>query len=161
MRYSNAAAVALAMLIATSANGEQTDPKKLKDQLTGDAKGSASANAQCKLFTQAEISTYVGGQVGPGENFTGGMGCRWSDKDSKVSARVSVVPPRYFPEPKLAKGFKRLPGVGSKGWVAQDMGWSAAALFQDEAIVVGVSGKAATEALAIRLLQEAIKRRMK
>ncbi len=161
MRISGAAAVALAMLIAVSANAQQTDPHKLKDQLTGDSKGSASSNPQCKLFTQAEITAYVGAQIGPGENAAGGAGCNWHDTAYESSATVTVVPPNYFPEPTLVKGFKRLPDVGSKGWVAPDWGWSAGALAQDVAIVVVISGKTATEASAVRLLQETIKRRTK
>jgi hypothetical protein len=158
MRYS-IITVALVMLFAVLANGQTTDPKKLKDQLTGDAKGQASANPQCKLFTQVEIAAYVGAQVGPGENAAGGLGCYWHEKTYGASATVSVVPPNYFPEPTEVKGFKRLPNVGSKGWVAPDSGWSAGAIVQDTAVVVGVSGKKATEASAVALLQEAIKRR--
>ena len=161
MRHSIATAIALAMLIAASANGQQTDPKKLKDQLTGDAKGSPAGNPQCRLFTPAEIAAYVGAQVGPGENAAGGAGCNWHDKGYAASASVTVVPPDYLPQPTLVKGFKRLPDVGSKGWVAPDSGWSAGAVVKDVAIVVVVSGKAATEASAVSLLQETIKRRNK
>ena len=159
MRFSSVATIALAMLLTASASGQQLDPKKLKDQLTGDVKGSASSNPQCKLFTQAEIASYVGAQVGPGENAAGGAGCNWHDKNYQASAIVSVVPSNYLPEPTLVKGFKRLPNVGSKGWVAPDSGWSAGAIVQDVAIVVVISGKTATEASAVALLQEAIKRR--
>jgi len=159
MRYSSATAVVLAMLIAASANGQQTNPKKLKEQLTGDAKGPASGKPQCKLFTQAEIAAYVGAPVGPGENSLGGAGCNWHEKHYKSFAGVSVVPPSHFPQPTLMKGFKRLPDVGSKGWVAPDSGWSAGALVEDVAIVVVIYGKTATEASAVRLLKEVIKRR--
>lgn len=161
MRYSRAIAVALVLLIAVSAHAQQTDPHKLKDHLTGDSKGSAASNPQCKLFTQAEIAVYVGVPVGPGENAAGGAGCSWHDTDYEASATVTVVPPNYFPEPKLVKGFKRLPDVGDKGWVAPDDGWSAGALVQDVAIVVGISGKTSTEASVVKLLQEVIKRRTK
>ena len=154
-------AVTLAMLLATSANGQTTNPKKLKDQLTGDAKGQPSANPQCMLFTQAEIAAYAGAQVGPGENAAGGAGCNWHDNSYGASVTVSVVPPNYFPEPTEVKGFKRLPGVGSKAWVAPDSGWSAGAVAQDAAVVVVVSGKKATEASAVALLQETMKRRKK
>ncbi len=159
MRYSKATAVSLVLLTMVSAHAQQTDPYKLKDQLTGDSKGSAASNPQCKLFTPAEIATYVGVPVGPGENAAGGAGCSWHDSDYEASVTVTVVPPNYFPEPKLVKGFKRLPDVGSRGWVAPDDGWSAGALVQDVAIVVGISGKTATEPSAVRLLQEVIKRR--
>jgi hypothetical protein len=159
MHHSSVAAFALAMLLTASALGQATDPMKLKDQLTGDAKAPASVNAQCKLFTQDEIAAYAGAPVGPGENAAGGAGCNWHDKNYAASVTVSVVPPNYFPEPSLVPGFKRLPGVGSKGWVAPDSGWSAGAVVQDVAVVVVVSGKKATEASAVSLLQEVIKRR--
>jgi hypothetical protein len=159
MRFPIIAAIIAATLLAGSGNAQQPDPKRLKDQLTGDAKGAASANPRCKLFTPAEITAYVGARVGPGENAGGGAGCSWHDEGDEVFAMVTVVSPNYFPEPTLVKGFKRLPDVGSKGWVAPDMGWSAGALAQDVAIVVVVSGKAATEASAVRFLQEVIKRR--
>lgn len=159
MRYLNLATVALAMLLAASANGQTNDPTKLKEQLTGDAKAPASVNPQCKLLTQAEIAAYASAPVGPGENSAGGAGCNWHDKSYGASVTVSVVPPNYFPEPDGVKGFKRLPGVGSKGWVAPDSGWSAGAVVQDVAVVVILSGKKATEASAVALLQEAIKRR--
>ena len=157
MRYL-IAALTLAMLFATSAIGQTTDPKSLKDQFTGDAKGQPSANPQCNLFTQTEIAAYVGAEVGVGENAAGGAGCNWHDKSYGASVTVSVVSPNYFPEPTEVKGFKRLPEVGSKGWVAPDLGWSAGAVVQGAAVVVVVSGKKATEASAIALLQEAIKR---
>jgi hypothetical protein len=159
MRQLKVATLALAMLLAASAHGQTTDPRKLKDQLTGDAKAPASVNPQCKLFTPAEIAAYVGAPVGPGENSAGGAGCNWHDKSYGASATVSVVPANYFPEPDGVKGFKRLPGVGIKGWVAPDSGWSAGAVVKDNAVVVVVSGKQATEAAAVALLQEAIKRR--
>lgn len=156
-----AAGVALAVLIAVSAQAQQTDPHTLKDQLTGDAKGLAANNPQCKLFTPAEITGYAGKPVGSGDNAAGGAGCIWYDVDDEVSVTVTVVPPNYFPEPMLVKGFKRLPDIGKKGWVAPDSDWSAGALVQDVAIVVAISGKAASEAATVRLLQETIKRRTK
>ena len=85
----------------------------------------------------------------------------WSDKDYESSVMVTVVPARYFPEPKLVKGFRRLRDIGTRRWVALDSRWSAGALVQDEAVVVEVSGKKATEASAVALLQEVIKRREK
>ncbi len=151
--------VAVALLIAASANAQQTDPKQLKDQISGDAKGSASANPQCKLFTQAEIAAYVGAPVGPGENAAGGAGCNWHDKSYQAWATVSVVAAKDFPQPTRLKGFKPLPDVGTKGWVAPDSGWSAGALVNELAVVVVVSGKTATEAAAVSLLRDAIKRR--
>lgn len=161
MRYLSATGVFLALLCAATASVSQTNPNKLKDQLTGDAKGTAAANPQCKLFTQAEVAAYVGMPVGAGQNNSAGAGCRWSYKEYEAWATVSVVPPNYFPEPTEVKGFKRLPAVGKKAWVAPDSGWSAGALVGDAAIVVVVYGKKASEASAVSMLQEAIKRRTK
>lgn len=161
MRYLNATGFFLALLCAATSSVSQTDPNKLKDQLTGDAKSTAAANPQCKLFTQAEVTAYVGMPVGPGQNNSGGAGCRWSYKEYEAWATVSVVTPNYFPEPTEVKGFKRLPAVGKKAWVAPDSGWSAGALVGDAAVVVVVYGKKATEAAAVSMLQEAIKRRAK
>ena len=158
MRYS-VLSMACAALVAASASAQPTDPNKLKDQLTGDVKGRPALNPQCKLFTQSEIATYAGAEVGPGENAAGGAGCNWHDKGYGASVTVSVVTPNYFPEPSGVKGFRRLPNVGSKGWVAPDFGWSAGAVVEGAAVVVVVSGKKATEASAVALLQEAIKRR--
>lgn len=161
MRFLVTGALVFITLMAVSAHSQQSDAKKLKDQLTGDAKAAASANPQCKLFTSAEISAYVGAKLGAGENAAGGSGCIWGDEDGEASALVQVVPANYFPEPSLVKGFKRLPGIGSKAWVAPESGWSAGAVVQDEAIVVELSGAKASEESVIALLQEAIKRRKK
>jgi hypothetical protein len=161
MRYLKAIGVVLVAMCAATANAQPADAKKLKDQLTGDAKNTAANNPQCKLFSQAEIAAYLGAAVGSGQNAAGGLGCNWSDKDHASFATVSVVPPNYFPEPSMVKGFKRLPHVGPKAWVAPDSGWSAATLAGDAAIVVVLYGKSATEAAAVALLQESVKRRTK
>lgn len=161
MRYLTAIGFVLALLCTPAASLAQSSPNALKDQLTGDAKGSAAANPYCKLFTQAEVAAYVGMPVGPGQNNSGGAGCRWSYKEYEAWATVSVVAPNYFPEPTEVKGFKRLPAVGKKAWVAPDSGWSAGALVGDKAVVVVVYGKKATEASAVSMLQEAIKRSAK
>lgn len=157
MRFS-IIAVVLIMLGAVLANGQTTDPKKLKDQITGDASGKAGSNPLCKLFTPTEIAAYVGAQVGPGENAVGG--CNWHNKNYSAFGTVSVVPKNYFPLPTEVKGFKRLPNIGSKGYVEPDStSWGAAAIVEDVAVVVLVSGKTATEAAAVALLEETIKRR--
>lgn len=161
MRYFKPAAIVASMLLAASAHAQQPDPKKLKDALTGDAKGGASANPQCRLFTQAEISIHAGTALGPGQNAAGGTGCMWTAKDDESSALVQVAPARFASPPTGMKGYKKLPGVGTRGWVAPDRGWSAGALVEEEAIVVVISGKKATEASAVALLQDVIKRRKK
>ncbi len=153
--------VAVSLLAATAGKAEPTDPGKLKGQLAGDAKDEASANPQCELCTRTEVSGYAGASLGAGENAAGGSGCMWSSEDYESSALVQVVPASYFPEPKLVPGFKRLPDVGPRAWVAPDSGWSAGTILGEDAIVVAISGKKATEASAVAMLEEALKRRTK
>ena len=75
-------------------------------------------------------------------------------KDDSADAVVQVVPSRYFAEPSGSKGFKPLPKIGTKGFVApQYGGWSAGAIVGE----VGI--KTAKESAAIALLEETIKRR--
>ena len=161
MHKLNLAGLCLSVLCAASACSSQTDPNKLKDQITGDAKGTAHVNGQCALFTQAEVAAYVGMPVGPGENTSGGAGCRWSSEGFEAWATIAVVSPDYFPEPSGVDGFKRWPAMGERAWVAPDSGWSAGAVDSDAAIVVVIYGKKASEAAAISLLQNAIQRRTK
>jgi hypothetical protein len=151
-----------AMALAASAVGAaDVDPKKLKDRLTGDAKGAAASNPQCRLFTPQEVAKYLGQPVGAGENAAGGSGCQWpATKDDSADAMVQVVPARYFVAPSESKGFKRLPNIGTKGFVAiHYSGFSAGAIVGDAGIWVSLSGKTAKEEAAIALLEETIKRR--
>jgi hypothetical protein len=72
---------------------------------------------------------------------------------------VIVVPAQYHERPSLAKGFKEMPDIGTKGFVAPDMGgWVAGAIVGNEAVKVVVAGPKATETNAVSLLKEAIKR---
>jgi hypothetical protein len=154
--------VCTALLSALSANAAgAADPKKLADALTGDAKGSASQNPQCKLFTTAEIAKYLEQPVEAGQNAAQGTGCQWLAKsDDSADAIVQVVPSRHFVPPSGAQGFKPLPNVGTKGFVAPEYGgWSAGAIDGDAGIWVNVSGKGAKASTAIALLEETIKRR--
>jgi hypothetical protein len=81
-------------------------------------------------------------------------------KDDSADAVVQVVPSRYFAEPSGSKGFKPLPKIGTKGFVApQYGGWSAGAIVGEVGIWVNVSRKTAKESAAIALLEETIKRR--
>jgi hypothetical protein len=147
-------------IAVTAQGGAASDAKKLKDQLTGDAAAKAASNPQCKLFTQVEIARYVGEPVQPGENAAGGSACQWSSKDGEADAMVQVVPSSYLVPPKLAKGFKAVPGLGAKGYVVPEMGgWAAGAVDGEVGVVVSVSGKNAKEDAAVALLQETIRRR--
>ncbi len=59
MRRTIAGSLLVMAVLAGSAMAQGTDPNKVKDQLTGDAKGSAADNPQCRLFTTAEIAAYL------------------------------------------------------------------------------------------------------
>lgn len=113
----------------------------------------------CKLFTPAEIAAYLGTVVGQGVGQ--GSSCQWTDKDYEAQAILAVVGPDKFEEPSLVKGFKRLPGVGKKAWVAPDAGWRAGVLLDGAAILVNLDSKKMNEATTVAFLQEAIKRRNK
>jgi hypothetical protein len=154
-------AIMLLAAVGQMAWAQATDPGKLRDALTGDTKGSASANPQCQLFSPAEIATYVGVRVGAGKNAAGGAGCQWVDSGDESDAILTIVAPRYYEEPSLVKGFKRLPGLGKKAWVAPDAGWRAGVLLDDVAIMVSLDSKKASEAATVAFLQEAMKRRKK
>jgi hypothetical protein len=89
-----------------------------------------------------------------------GMGCQWVAAHGSGDVIVAVVPAEYHERPTLAKGFKEVPDVGAKGFVAPDLGgWIAGAIVGKDAIRVSVSGAAADEAGAVALLKETIKRR--
>jgi hypothetical protein len=126
---------------------------------------SAQTDPQCKLFTPAELVKYIGEPVAAGRNAMGG--CQWvttkTRRDgSQGEVMVVVVPARYHARPKLAKGFKDVPDVGEKGFVAQDMGgWVAGAIAGKDAVKVALDGVTATEANAIALLKETIARHAK
>jgi hypothetical protein len=155
-----AACVFAALASAAAAQGVPQDAKKAKDRLTGDAAGKAADNPQCKLFTPAEAGKYIGEPVGVGQNAAMGSGCQWPAKGDGGDVMVQVVEARYFTAPSAAKGYKPLSGIGSKAYVLPEMGgWVAAALVGQEAVLVSVAGKAASEAQAVALLQETLKRR--
>lgn len=139
------------------------DPGRVAGALTGDAQRAAADNPQCQLFTPAEVARYLGQPVAAGQNAAQGSGCQWqATHDDAADASVQVVQSRYFVPPTAAQGFKALPKVGTRGFVAPEYGgWSAGAIVGDAGIWVNVSGKSATPASAIALLEETIRRRGK
>ncbi len=117
----------------------------------------------CAMFTPAEVGAILGAAVGPGKGQDAGRAgtCQWVDKDYEAQAILTVVGPDKYEEPSLGKGFKRLPGLGKKAWVAPDAGWRAGVLLDDAAILVNLDSKKMSEATAVAFLQEAVKRRAK
>jgi hypothetical protein len=153
----------LLLCVAAVAQGKN-EAKKIAGVLGGDAKQSAAANPQCKLFTPAEVSKYVGEPLAAGQNAAMGSACEWGsvNKDAEGQVIVAVVPAGYHEPPRRAKGYRALPDVGMKGFVAPELGgWVAGCIEGADAIRVTVSGMKASESTAIELLKETVKRRTK
>ena len=152
-------------LVASCGSGcsaGQTEAKKAAVALTGEDKIAADKNPQCKLFTAAELAKYVGEPLSPGHDAAMGTACQWDGKSDGDSAMIQVVPARDHEPHKGANGFRKLPGVGTEGFVEMSIGgWNAGTITGPQTVVVAVRGPAASEATAIALLTEVIKRRTK
>jgi len=137
----------------------KADAEKLARGLKGDNAGQVGDNRQCKMFTKAEASRYIGETVIHVENAALGTGCQWTSASEDGSMLVQVVPARYHERPSAAPGFKKLPEVGPQAFVVpQSGGWQAGALQGLHSIQVKASGKGATEAKTIELLKESMTR---
>ncbi len=148
----------LAGCVSSYSQGKATAEKTAR-VLKGDDKGAANNNPRCKLFSATEAGRYIGAPVNSMENAAMGMGCQWLVGNGNGDMIVSVVPAEYHAPPTLAKGYKSLPEVGAKGFVAPEMGgWAAGAIVGQQAIRVSLAGKGASEAKAVELLKEAMKR---
>ncbi|MEP6558997.1 MAG: hypothetical protein ABJB17_10985 [Burkholderiales bacterium] len=141
--------------------GAQTDPQKLAAALSGQDRAAADQNPQCKLFTPAELSKFVGTPLASGHVAAMGSGCQWLASSGDGSALIQVVPARYHEPHSGAAGFKNLPDIGTRGFVENDLGWNAGTIIGSESVVVSVTGPAANAATAIALLKETIARKAK
>lgn len=135
-----------------------SEAQKTADALTGDAKGDASTNAQCKKFTQAEIAAFAGTPVNAGENAAMGTGCQWTARNDHGFVMVQVVDAKDHNPTSGAPGYKELPDVGRDGFIVPDKeGGSAAAIAGDKSVNIMIS-TGATEANVVAFLREAMKR---
>lgn len=150
---------ALLACCTVSFSQTKSDAKKIAGVLTGDAKGAAANNPFCKLFTKAEASAYIGATVTNVVNAAGGTGCQWEVGDGKGRMLIQALPEDYFETPSRMKGFKEMPALGRKGFVAPDQGWTAGAIIGKEGVYADIDSKGATEAKAIELFKEVVKRR--
>ena len=149
-----------AALTACGGGASAQSAAKTAAALTGEDKIEADKNPQCHLFTPAELAKYAGEPLGPGHVAAMGTGCQFLGRSQSGSVLIQVVPARYHEPHKGAEGFRPLPEVGTRGFVETSMGgWDAGAISGPQAVVVSVSGPAASEANAIALLTETIKRR--
>jgi hypothetical protein len=111
------------------------------------------------MFTKAEAGQYIGQAVDHVENAAVGTGCQWTTKGQNGSVLVQVVPARYHEKPSAAPGYKKLPDVGTEAFVVPELGgWHAGSLNGARAVHVIISGKGASEAKAVELLKESMKR---
>lgn len=124
-----------------------------------DDKAAAANNAQCKLFTAAEASRYIGASVTAVEDTALGQGCQWLVSGGNGKMQVAIAPAGYHEPPKMARGFKNLPNVGIRGFVVPQLGgWVAGSIVGKKAIRVSLVGKGASESTTVDLLKEAMKR---
>jgi hypothetical protein len=159
MRHLFGATLFLTLAACGGGNVPQ-DAQKTADALTGDAKGAAADNPNCKLFTPAELQTYIGEPVNAGANAGGGTGCQWTASDGEGDVMVVAVPSNYAEVPKLADGFRDVPELGEKGFVAPELGgWVAGAVLGTEFVKVSVAGAKASADTAVALFRETAKRR--
>lgn len=159
-RMATISVLALITLSGCGKSGVPQDAQKTADVLTGDAKGSAADNPMCKLFSADEAAVYIGEPVNAGQNAGMGSGCQWTAKDNEGDVMVVAVPVRYTERPTLGAGFRDVPEAGKDGFVIPELGgWAAGAVTGDSFVKVSVSGSKASDANALALLKETIKRR--
>jgi hypothetical protein len=153
----------LASVLAVAGCGNASTPSDAQQAaavLSGDSKGAASDNPLCKLFSADELSAYSGPKLGPGASAAMGSGCKWDSSDDSVWAMIQILPLDYAANPSNAPGYRAAPEVGTGGYVLPEYdGWSAGASSDKEFIAVQVNGPKASDATAIALLKEVMRRR--
>jgi hypothetical protein len=152
-------ALTAAMAACSGGASAQTDATKLAATLSGADKIAADKNPQCQLFTPADLSKLVGVPLEPGRDAGMGTACQWMAQSGQGYTMINVVPARFHEPHSGAPGFKTLTDVGTRGFVENDGGWRAGAIVGANSIVAEISGGGATEASAIALLKETIKRK--
>lgn len=147
-----------ALLASACDSGANKDAQKVASVLTGDSKGAASDNPICKLFKPGELEAYAGEALNAGGNAGLGYACQWTAKDGEGNVMVTIVGADDAEIPSLAPGFRKLPDIGTRGFVVNDMGWAAGAVRGKDFVKVSISGPKASDATAIALLKETLKR---
>jgi hypothetical protein len=151
------AAAALAATVAAPARGQPAEARRTRDAIVAATQGPAGAATPCRLFTPDEIQGFFGAKVAAGQSGAGGMGCSWAAVDDGIVI-VTVAHDQATPRPSGTRGFKALPALGPRAWVAPSLGWSAGTEEGKTSIYVNASGKTASEAGTVALLQETIRR---
>lgn len=163
MRLVMYAAITLALGACSGSKEQNETPKEAKDvagALSGDAKGPATDNPMCKLFSNGEIEGYIGEPVKDGGNAVGGMGCQWAAQDGSGDVIVSALSSNFAVSPSGSEGFRALPDIGKEGFVAKELdGFTAGAIVGKDFVKVSVAGLKADPDKAVALLKETIARR--
>ena len=152
--------LALALLLAAgvAACGEKAatpDPNKLAATFSGADKGTDTA--ACRLFAPTELAALSGETMGAGHSAAAGLGCQWPASDGSGSAIVTVAPKDNYVETSEAPGYRALPDVGEKAFVAGEPGgWGAGAITGDKAVLVSIDSDKTSEANVVSLLKQAI-----
>lgn len=147
----------VAVLLAGCGADSAPDAKKTADTISGADKVAASDNPQCKMFNADEIAGFAGEAFKPGQTGAAGMGCNWLAGDGSGVVIVTVAPAEYHVETSEAPGYRALPDVGSKGFVAgAGTSWTAATIAGDKTIIAGIDAAGGTEARTIDLLKAAM-----
>lgn len=122
------------------------------------ATGEASTDPVCRLFSSKDAAHYIGKAAKDGSLATGG--CQWMAASGDGQMMVQIVSARYDEKPTGSRGYRTLADVGPDAFVATYMdGWMAGTVSGKEAIRAIVSGDGVTDATAIALLNETVKRR--
>ncbi|MEO7103072.1 MAG: hypothetical protein ABI311_06670 [Gemmatimonadaceae bacterium] len=152
------ALVTCCMITACSKPGSDAAATANALRSSTSATGAASTDPVCKLYSSDDAAHYIGKPAKDGELSMGG--CQWAARDGVGDMMVQVVPARYDEQPKASRGYRKLPDIGTNAFVSTFMdGWLAGAVVGKDAIRASVSSKEATDATAIALLKETIKRR--
>ena len=120
--------------------------------------GAASTDPICRLYSSDDAAHYIGKPANDGTLSMGG--CQWIAKDGNGDMMIQIARAQDNEKPESSKGYRKLPDVGTDGFVSTFMdGWLAGTVTGGKTVRASVSGSGVSEATAIALLKETIKRR--
>jgi hypothetical protein len=122
--------------------------------------GAAAPPPECKLFTAAEMSAYLGERVQAGEAASLGEGCVWYpvDDDSDGQALLQQFPKQKADNPRLDPRYKDRPDIGEGAYLIKDMSvfgsWTGGVVAGESFYRIFLLGPTATEARATAWLKK-------
>jgi hypothetical protein len=120
----------------------------------GLARAEAANPKVCAMLSASELRGWWGKEMTV-STVPGIVDCQWVPADGSTgSLTVQIVSARYYNEPKLGTGFKKLAGIADRAFVVNSLGgWSAGALKGKKAVVIGVDGGKTTRDTAVTILK--------